>query len=143
MVDKSLIEKIIRKVLEEQQASPAVLSFSPLNETISEQHRLDTGNPDHKVYTKDLLSLAQSPDLGFGVMEMKKTTFDWTLNYAEIDVVLEGTLSVIQDGVTKTANKNEVIFIPKGSKIRFSAPEYAKFVYITYPADWQNQRADS
>ena len=138
MVDKSLIEKIIRKVLEEQQASPAVLSFSPLNETISEQHRLDTGNPAHKVYTKDLLSLAQSPDLGFGVMEMEKTTFDWTLNYAEIDVVLEGTLSVIQDGVTKTANKNEVIFIPKGSKIQFSVPDYAKFLYITYPADWQN-----
>lgn len=140
MVDKSLIEKIIRKVLEEQQASPAVLSFSPLNETISEQHRLDTGNPAHKVYTKDLLSLAQSPDLGFGVMEMEKTTFDWTLNYAEIDVVLEGTLSVIQDGVTKTANKNEVIFIPKGSKIQFSAPDYAKFLYITYPADWQNAK---
>ena len=140
MVDKSLIEKIIRKVLEEQQASPAVLSFSPLNETISEQHRLDTGNPAHKVYTKDLLSLAQSPDLGFGVMEMEKTTFDWTLNYAEIDVVLEGTLSVIQNGVTQTAHKNEVLFIPKGSKIQFSAPEYAKFVYITYPADWQNTK---
>ena len=139
MVDKSLIEKIIRKVLEEQNA-PAVLSFSPLNETISEQHRLDTGNPAHKVYTKDMLSLAQSPDLGFGVMEMEKTTFDWTLNYAEIDVVLEGTLSVIQGGVTKTANKNEVLFIPKGSKIQFSAPEYAKFVYITYPADWQNTK---
>lgn len=139
MVDKSLIEKIIRKVLEEQNV-PAVLSFSPLNETISEQHRLDTGNPDHKVYTKDLLSLTQSPDLGFGVMEMEKTTFDWTLNYAEIDVVLEGTLSVIQGGVTKTANKNEVIFIPKGSKIQFSAPDYAKFLYITYPADWQNTK---
>lgn len=136
MVERELIEKIIKQVLSENQAT--VLSFSPLNETISEQHRLDTGNPAHKVYTKDLLSLAQSPDLGFGVMEMEKTTFDWTLNYAEIDVVLEGTLSVIQDGVTKTANKNEVIFIPKGSKIQFSAPDYAKFLYITYPADWQN-----
>ncbi|MBR3942893.1 MAG: ethanolamine utilization protein EutQ [Clostridia bacterium] len=136
MVDRELIEKIIKQVLSENQAT--VLSFSPLSETISEQHRLDTGKPADKVYTKDLLSLKESPDLGFGVMEMKETTFDWTLNYAEIDVVLEGTLSVIQNGITKTAHKNEAIFIPKGSKIQFSAPDYAKFLYITYPADWQN-----
>ncbi len=125
---------------EEQEKGATVLSFSPLSESISEQHRLHTGNDSHKVYTKDLLSLEKSPDLGFGVMEMQETTFDWHLNYAEIDVVLEGTLSIIQNGITKTAQKGEALYIPKGASIQFSAPNYAKFLYITYPADWQNAK---
>ncbi|MDR3321267.1 MAG: hypothetical protein LBS93_02375 [Synergistaceae bacterium] len=32
-----------------------------------------------------------------------------------------------------------MLFIPKDSAIEFSAPDYAKFVYVTYPADWSNQ----
>ena len=138
-IDKSIIEAIIKQVLNEQQCKGNVLAFSPLSEHITEAHRLDTGNPSHKVYTKDLLTLEQSPHLGFGVMEMHKTTFDWTLNYAEIDVVLEGTLSIIQNGCTKTAKQGEALYIPKGSTIQFSVPDHAKFLYITYPADWQNQ----
>ena len=31
------------------------------------------------------------------------------------------------------------LLIPKGSEIHFSAPDYAKFLYFTYPADWQAQ----
>lgn len=138
-IDKQILEKIIRQVLEEEKCGSKVLKFSPLSETITEANRLDTKNPAHKVYTKDLLTTAQSPNLGFGVMEMEKTTFDWTLNYDEIDVVLEGTLQIIDGTNVKTAGKNEAIFIPNGSKIQFSVPDYAKFVYITYPADWENQ----
>ena len=136
-IDKQILEKIIKQVLEEEK-SAKILKFTPAKETIDESNRLDTSNPNDRVYTKDLLTTQQSPNLGFGVMEMEKTTFDWSLNYDEIDVVLEGQLRIIHGSHIQTAEKNEVIFIPKGSKIQFSAPEYAKFVYITYPADWEN-----
>ena len=137
-IDREILEKIIRQVLKEQNECK-VLSFSPLEVEISENDRLNTGNPEDKVYTKDLTTDKESKRLGMGVMEMEKTTFDWTLNYDEVDIVLEGTLSVISDGITKTAQKNEMIFIPKGSSIKFSAPDYAKFIYVTYPQDWQSQ----
>ena len=137
-IDRETLEKIIRQVLKEQNECK-VLSFSPLKVEISENDRLDTGNPKDKVYTKDLTTAKESKRLGMGVMEMEKTTFDWTLNYDEVDIVLEGSLSVISDGITKTAQKNEMIFIPKGSSIKFSAPDYAKFIYVTYPQDWQSQ----
>lgn len=68
-------------------------------------------------------------------MEMKETTFDWTLNYDEIDYVIERHMDVITDGTKVSAGSGEVILIPKGCKIKFSVPEYARFIYVTYPAN--------
>lgn len=106
---------------------------------VSEADRMDTGKPGDIVYTKDLFSLSESPRLGVGIMEMKDTTFDWTLNYDEVDYVIEGSLSIIINGKTVTAGPGELILIPKGSSIKFSVPNYARFIYVTYPADWANQ----
>ena len=106
---------------------------------VAEEDRMDTGKPGDIVYTKDLFSLEESPRLGCGIMEMKDTTFDWTLNYDEIDYVIEGSLSIIINGKTVSAGPGELILIPKGSSIKFSVPNYARFIYVTYPADWASQ----
>ncbi|MBR4030662.1 MAG: DUF861 domain-containing protein [Clostridia bacterium] len=137
-VDKELIEKIVRQILDEEKSSGKILKFNASTVHFSPADRLDTLNPADKVYTKDLMTLEQSPNLGFGLMEMTKSTFPWELNYDEIDIVLEGKLTIICDGESKTAEKGEAIFIKKGSKIEFSVENYAKFYYITYPANWQN-----
>ena len=91
------------------------------------------------MYTKDLFTLEESRRLGCGVMEMKETTFDWTLNYDEIDYVIEGHLDIVIDGRLVSADAGELILIPKGSTIKFSVPNYARFIYVTYPADWASQ----
>ena len=98
----------------------------------------DTGKPGDNVKLIDIVSLEESPRMGAGIMEMDHTTFDWFLNYDEFDYVIEGSLSIIIDGNTITGNKGDLLFIPKGSKIQFSVPEYARFMYISYPADWAN-----
>ena len=105
----------------------------------AQKDRLDTGNPRDQVYTHDLFSLAESPRLGCGIMEMEATTFDWTLNYDEIDYVIEGNLTIIKNGKSVTAGPGEIILIPKGSVIQFSVPGKARFLYVTYPADWNGQ----
>lgn len=92
------------------------------------------------VYITDMFTVEESPRLGCGLMELDNTDFPWTLNYDEMDVVLEGTLVIKNpDGTKVEAKQGEVIFIPKGSSIVFSTPFYTKFLYIVYPADWQNQ----
>ncbi len=103
---------------------------------ITPEDRMDTGNAGDRVYTHDLFTLAESPRLGCGIMEMERTTFDWTLNYDEIDYVIEGSLTIIKNGRSVTAGPGEVILIPKGSAIQFSVPGKARFLYVTYPADW-------
>ena len=118
------LEEAVRAILLEQMGGPQVLS-------------LDL--PQVQVWTHDLLTLSQSPRLGAGLMVMENTTFPWHLTYDEIDYVIEGTLTVHTQSGSVTAGPGQVIFIPKGSQIQFSAPEYARFLYVTYPADWQNQ----
>jgi ethanolamine utilization protein EutQ len=99
----------------------------------------NTGKPGDKVFLKDLASLEESPRLGFGVMEMDHSSFDWTLNYDEVDYIIEGRLEIIKDGRTIAADQGEVILIPKGSSITFSSPGFVRFMYVVYPADWANQ----
>ncbi|ENK1242014.1 DUF861 domain-containing protein [Clostridium botulinum] len=153
-LDSKVIEDLVRKIIEEKlnEASASEKKDFVLNKDISgitsvklntvrvdESNRLDTGNPNDVVYTKDLFDLEESPRLGCGIMEMKETTFDWTLNYDEIDYVIEGHLDIIIDGRKVSADAGELILIPKGSKIQFSVSNYARFIYITYPADWTSQ----
>ena len=93
-----------------------------------------------KVYTRDLFTLEQSPRLGVGIMEMTDTTFPWTLNYDEMDYVVEGRLDILCNGQKVSAGPGELIHIPKGSEIQFSVTGHARFLYFVYPADWQAQQ---
>ena len=152
-IDKSLLEKLVRQIIEEKIAGASndsvdfvrnkdasgVISVKLPTVRVDESNRLDTGNSSDVVYTKDLFTLEESRRLGCGVMEMKETTFDWTLNYDEIDYVIEGHLDIVVDGRLVSADAGELILIPKGSKIKFSVPNYARFIYVTYPADWASQ----
>lgn len=145
---RNLIEALVRQVITEKFMpsksidSSGIIKINLPVVNVGEEDRLNTGNAADVVYTKDLVSLKESPRLGCGLMVMEKTTFDWTLNYDEIDYVIEGTLSIIIDSRTVTAGPGEIIFIPKGSTIKFSVPEKARFMYVTYPADWQSQATE-
>ncbi len=143
-MDKQQLETVVREILLEKLGSccwpfhgVCKVDVSALRTT--ETDRMDTGNPANRVYTHDLFTLQQSPRLGAGLMEMENTTFPWTLNYDEMDYVIEGELSILIGGEKITARPGEVLYIPKGSSIQFSVSGRARFLYFVYPADWQNQ----
>ena len=144
-INKETIEKLVRQVLNEKIDGSNLNNSCPIKSVslpsihVGETDRLDTGYSFDKVYTKDVFSLEESPRLGCGIMEMTNSTFDWTLNYDEIDYVIEGQLDIIYKDKKFSASKGEIILIPKGSKISFSVGGYARFMYVTYPADWENQ----
>lgn len=152
-LDKDILEVLVRQIIEENlngskngvdfdrnKDISGITSIKLPKVKVDESNRLDTGNPNDVVYTKDLFTLEESPRLGCGIMEMKETTFDWTLNYDEVDYIIEGSLDILIDGRKVTASEGELILIPKGSSIKFSVPNYARFIYVTYPADWESQK---
>ncbi|MEG0050790.1 MAG: cupin domain-containing protein [Terrisporobacter sp.] len=152
-LDKGILETLVRQIIEEKingtnnsvdfvrnKDTSGITSIKLPTVKVNESNRLDTGNTKDVVYTKDLFTLEESPRLGCGIMEMKETTFDWTLEYDEIDYIIEGTLDIIIDGRKVSASTGELVFIPKGSKIQFAVPDFARFIYVTYPADWANQK---
>lgn len=144
-INRDQIEEIVKRVLIEKLGAnktstpDGLVTIDVPDWNVSDADKMDTGNPEDQVYTKDFFDLTESPRLGAGLMVMKNTTFDWTLNYDEVDYVISGTLSVIGKNGTATAKPGQIILIPKGSQIKFSAPDSARFVYITYPADWADQ----
>ncbi|MCC0695733.1 DUF861 domain-containing protein [Clostridioides sp. ES-S-0048-02] len=152
-LNKDMLEVLVRQIIEENlngsknnidfnrhKDISGITSIKLPRVKVDESNRLDTGNPNDIVYTKDLFTLEESPRLGCGIMEMKETTFDWTLNYDEVDYIIEGTLDILIDGRKITASEGELILIPKGGSIKFSVPNYARFIYVTYPADWESQK---
>ena len=137
-MNKEELKQLIREILQEQNESGVKLRKLP-QIAVSPGDKLDTGNPDHQVYTHDIFTLEESPRLGAGIREMRATEFPWHLGYDEIDYVIEGELTVKCGETAVTAKAGEVILIPKGSDIFFSVPTQARFLYVTYPADWQKQ----
>lgn len=89
-----------------------------------------------RVRVRDLTTLRQSPHMAAGVMEVERTTFPWTLSYDEFDLILEGTLEILVNGKTISGTPGDVLYIPRGSSIAFQSPNKARFLYVTYPANW-------
>ena len=147
-LDPDLLRKLIRQVIAEQ-TETTTASFGKTVDADSgvisvraskvKPQPFDTGKAGDNVYLSDLFSLDESPRLGCGVMEMKASCFDWVLNYDEIDYVIDGRLEIIVNDRKIFGEAGDVILIPKNTAIQFSVPEFARFLYVTYPADWENQ----
>ncbi|BDR70527.1 ethanolamine utilization protein [Clostridium tetani] len=150
-LNEKLIEEIVRKIITEKlgQTAPentpdfeknvdrsGVISIK--TETVKPE-KFDTGKEGDKVYLKDVVTLEESPRLGCGIMEMDKTSFAWTLKYDEVDYIIDGTLEIDIDGRKVVGNKGDIIYIPRDSSIHFTVPNYARFMYVTYPANWAEQ----
>lgn len=145
-VDKSALEKLVRQVLleklgdapaHERPAAHGVRAVAVPRLEVREADRLDTGKSGDKVWTRDLFSLEEAPRLGCGLMVMEQTTFPWKLTYDEMDYVIDGRLDILVGGETVSAGPGEVVHIPRGSEIQFSARGKVRFLYFVYPADWQ------
>ena len=138
-MNKEELKALIRELLAEE-IGPCPVKLRKLPEiAVCPEDRLDTGDPRHQVYTHDIFSLTESPRLGAGIMEMKATEFPWHLRYDEMDYVIEGELTVKYGDTSVTAKAGELLYIPRDSRISFCVPKSARFLYVTYPADWQTQ----
>ena len=95
----------------------------------------DTGRPGDKVWLKDVITSKENKNLAAGLMKIEQTEFPWTLNYDEVDYVIDGQLTIRINGCDSVANAGDRVLIPAGSSIVFSALDHARFVYVTYPAN--------
>ncbi len=142
------LKAVIRQVLAEQE-KPQSSSFEKTADAKSgvisvrgasvKPEAFDTGKAGDQVYLKDVFSLEESPRLGCGIMEMTASCFDWVLKYDEIDYVIEGRLEIVVDGNKIVGEAGDILLIPRNTAIQFSVPKFARFLYTTYPANWEEQ----
>lgn len=149
---ETLIAQLIDKVEQERQArSPAPASDSaPANfrsitgkggikvvDGASVNFGRFAGAGEHQVGLSDLITARDGSSMAAGFMRWEKAFFPWTLNYDEIDMVLEGELHIRHQGETLIGKAGDVVFIPKGSSIEFGTPSHVRFLYVAWPANWQ------
>ena len=94
------------------------------------------GAPGKNIGLTDVIGAKEGSNMGVGYMGWENAFFPWTLNYDEVNVVLEGELHVKTASGTTIAKPGEIIFIPKGSTVEFGTPTHVRYVYITYPVEW-------
>ncbi|MDR2452167.1 MAG: ethanolamine utilization acetate kinase EutQ [Candidatus Accumulibacter sp.] len=98
----------------------------------------DGAGRESQVGIADVLGAADGSSMGAGFMSWKRCFFPWTLTYDEVDYVIEGELHIRCGGETVIGKAGDVIFIPKNTAIEFGTPSEVRFLYVAYPANWQD-----
>ena len=139
---ETLIKEIVEKVLKEAavQKKPEMQRTVDQNGIIGIKTETVKCEPFEQdgVSLKDIVSLEEAPRMGAGIMELDHTSFAWTLSYDEYDMVIDGELEIEIDGRVIKGGPGDIIYIPKGSRIHFQTPSFARYAYFVYPTDWQN-----
>lgn len=97
---------------------------------------VDLHRPEMDVRLRDVLGAAEGLPMAAGVMSLREGSFPWDLDYDEVEYVIEGELHITTADQHLVGRPGDVIAVPKGSSITFGTPSWAKFLYVTYPADW-------
>ncbi|RZY92255.1 ethanolamine utilization acetate kinase EutQ [Escherichia coli] len=146
---ESLVAQLMEKVMKEKQSleqgamQPSFKSVTGkggikvIDGSSVKFGRFDGAQP-HCVGLMDLVTGDDGSSMAAGFMQWENAFFPWTLNYDEIDMVLEGELHVRHEGETMIAKAGDVMFIPKGSSIEFGTTSSVKFLYVAWPANWQS-----
>ena len=92
--------------------------------------------PGTNVRLKDVVTASDGSSMAAGFMALEAGEFPWTLTYDEVDIVLEGELVITRGEVKAHGKPGDIIFIPKGSSITFGTPSHVRFVYVAFPANW-------
>mgnify|MGYP002738037082 CR=1 FL=1 len=103
---------------------------------VMEPFAFDGPGPDQRVHATDVVTSADGAPMAAGYLTLTEGSFPWTLTYDEVQIVLEGELHIgTRDGI-RVGLPGDVLYVPKGSEITFGTPSWARFVYVTFPADW-------
>lgn len=147
--DPQLVEQLVRKALQGADNKSA-----PVSQAGFEAHtgsrgiklvkggsvrfgRFDGAEGDKWIGITDVVGAEDGSSMGAGFMQWENAFFPWTLNYDEVDLVLDGELHIRQGDETLVGRPGDLLFIPKGSSIEFGTPSKVRFLYVAWPANWQ------
>ena len=95
----------------------------------------NSGRPGEKIGLANVIT-SRDANLAAGFMTFDRSELPWEMNYDEVNYVIEGDYVLTVDNQVFRARPGDVLYIPKGARVVFSSPGFAKVFYATYPANW-------
>lgn len=132
-VAASELERLVRSAVAARLAGPGPSSAAPQDASlaggvcfVSGARLLEGGAGPVPVAEKALVAEAircgDDVKLAGGYMEWQKAAFNRTVEFPEIGIVIEGELHLAVDGKTLVAKAGDMVYLPKGAQVAYSAP---------------------
>lgn len=90
--------------------------------------------PYEDVQLRNLIGRAQGSPMTAGFMTLRAGEFPRHIADDEIEFIIEGELHIGTEQGVRVAQAGDVIFLPKGGDVTFGTPQWAKILYVRYPA---------
>lgn len=116
--------------------TPALLHVPGVSTMELAPFPVELRRPEMDVRLSDVVTAADGLPMAAGMMSLRQGSFPWTLDYDEVEYVIEGELHITTADKKVIGRPGDVIAVPRGSSITFGTPSWARFLYVTYPADW-------
>lgn len=134
------VRRIVSSLVAAQE--PAVSTRPPVRHVDAraitlEPFPYDGPEPGQSVMCGDVVTSAHGSPIAAGFLTLTRGSFPWTLTYDEIEYVIEGELHIGLPSGPVVGRPGDVLYVPKGTAITFGTPSWAKFLYVTFPADWE------
>ena len=83
-----------------------------------------------------VITTADSQQMGGGLEYLENAEIDWTVTYDEILFIFEGRLTVEFDTGAHECGPGDIVWLPKGTHLKYIARERAGYFYVLHPIDW-------
>ena len=83
-INEAMVREIVKKVLAEMMTAEDFVKekdASGILKVKTDTVRCEPFSDTPGVYLKDIVSLEEAPRMGAGIMELDRTSFEWTLTY--------------------------------------------------------------
>lgn len=121
------------------EAAKKIIHFKSAEMVLSEGLRNGVLSGGGKFSACRLLTLENSTTLCSGVTTYDGCSIESAMRYDEVFVVLDGAVRILWGrdfGRTVEARRGDVVWLPKGSKVKYEGDK-GRIFYTLYPVDWQ------
>ena len=85
---------------------------------------------DEKVILADAIQCSEGVKMAGGYMQWEKASFRRDVESSEMTIVLDGELHLTAGGETIIGREGDMIFLPKGAKVLYSAPSKVRLACV-------------
>jgi ethanolamine utilization protein EutQ len=142
-VEPGKLEQLVREVVSAKLAGPATASPAAADPPVSRvegvcfisgSRLIDSGAGPvpvaEKALVAEVIRCGEDHKLAGGYMQWEKASFNRTVEFPEIGVVIEGELHLTVGGKTLIGKPGDMVYFPKGVQVTYSTPASVRLACV-------------